>query len=569
MKHTGFFAPLGALLVALALCLGACENPSSPRSGTEGAFAFTPVLTLREGETAAGMKAGDFGGGGTVALETDEVRGGDNGKFEISGAELLLKEALPGGPHRVLFRVENASGESLTHGAIIFVAFADGPTDIAFVPDYRLMTGAAVARGWAPLGAFVPAGGLAPYSYSLAVGAEGNDANNDLFRGGAEGIYARDTLEVGDYRIYVRCTASNGKFYEKALAFTVADYAPPTFLDERDFVRFERTTVNGHLDYESWIFTDGRNLAIPPFMLAKHETTQALWWDVYQWARKQGDYSDREGDIYTFVNQTPTANALPSTAPAEADKAKPQIKLYWPNIVLWLNAFSEKQGLTPVYYTDSAHESPMRSFNTDNANLAGTSIKAYTNPIYTNWEAEGFRLPCEAEWELAARGGKPSTDPGSPWMCRFAGTDNWGALHTEYAWTTYDTIGATSPSPVGLKLPNTAGLYDMTGNAREWCGDNYVNNLTPIAADSPVRGPIYDPDAPDTDSKALNHPVRGGDYGDIDYRHFSLRIVESAFSDRTRGSILTGLGVGNGGTSGPSAGTATGFRIARTIPAGQ
>ena len=72
-----------------------------------------------------------------------------------------------------------------------------------------------------------------------------------------------------------------------------------------------------------------------------------------------------------------------------------------------------------------------------------------------------FRLPTEAEWEFAARGGNKSGN------YRYAGSDNLD----DVAW--YDGNSVNEPHPVATKIANELGLYDMLGNLWEWCQDWY------------------------------------------------------------------------------------------------
>ena len=110
---------------------------------------------------------------------------------------------------------------------------------------------------------------------------------------------------------------------------------------------------------------------------------------------------------------------------------------------------------------------------------------------------KNYRLPTEAQWEYAARGGhKSSFDKGGQGGFKYAGSNNLN----EVAW--YGGNSSNKTHPVGQKLPNELGLYDMSGNVWEWCQDWYD-------ADYYKKSPANNPTGPTSGSYRV---LRGGSW---------------------------------------------------------
>ena len=304
-------------------------------------------------------------------------------------------------------------------------------------------------------------------------------------------------LPVGDYAFMVGLDGIGDKVFNDGVAWgamevhvmggTPPDFPGTQYIPEGVFSMGNHNDPQDHFAHEKPV----HNVALDAFLMDRYEVTNQEYLSFLNAAKGAGtivvdnqgrvlqSVSTGAGKVYCLTTQSTSSADIVWSGTAFSVKAgrgsHPMSRVTWHGAAAFCNWKSQQAGLPPAY-----------------------DLSTWT----CDFTKGGYRLPTEAEWEYAARGGMYLPYYKYPW--------NSNSISASDANHYYGTTSPMKTKPVGSYSHNGYGLFDMTGNVNEWCGDWYdqglykkVNTTTTLNPKGPSAG-IW----PTTDHRVM----RGGSF---------------------------------------------------------
>ena len=253
----------------------------------------------------------------------------------------------------------------------------------------------------------------------------------------ADSGYKLDTLSVKKGSVDV--SVSDNTFTMPAANVTVSATFKSTILE--GFVKVNGATVSNVIDGSS-IFT-GDVYTIPTMYVCNHEVTQ------------------KEYETYCYYSSNKTGQK-PSEEKGLGDDF-PAYYVSWNDAIVYCNVRSVAENLTPVYSINNETDVTKWQYTKNAAYPGKYAGNHWEATKYDGWQhvtadpnANGYRLPTNAEWEYIARGGN---DGILKEQTKYSGSNK----ARDVAWYSQESV-----QKIQTKAPNTLGIYDMSGNVSEW-----------------------------------------------------------------------------------------------------
>jgi hypothetical protein len=436
----------------------------------EGGVAFEPGFSqaVREytvyipEETTHFVIEPQFDGNGTVLClnyDRDENTGPEHLEFRIAPDEYELdliltvqRENLA--PSEYKLNVTRSENVPMPKGIVVSVT----PSIGAFF----------LGRGVAPVlsvSANEPEGG-GVFSYQWYRNYDNNNRTGTRIEGATEASYRLSPDETSkEETVYYYVVITNnvsgktGSMESMTRSITFVNKEDALNIKSRDMVRIGENIIDDcdwnsgiiviDSPYDYFINIYAYTYSLPwktaGFLMGKYPVTWELWKSVFDFAEAGGYHFSNIGNQGAEETSSKTT-IIPRPI---GNKLHPVTMVSWNDCVVWCNAYSEMEGLEPVY-------------RDVRGNILRDARESLDNLVdgYKIAGKNGYRLPNSAEWEYAARGADPSDT--NNWTSRFYGSNT----GEDTCWFARETT-----VEVGSMAPNKAGLYDMGGLVAEWGWD--------------------------------------------------------------------------------------------------